>query len=77
MALAVPAALRTLPPRLRVCVVMRFADDLTVPAIARELRTSDEAVIGDLTEAIGLLEDRLGPLPDAHTIDIRSTGPAR
>lgn len=67
----VQTALLTLRPRLRACVVLRFYDDLTVPEIARRLSLSDGTVKRYLFDAIGQLESLLGPLPDAHTIDIQ------
>ncbi|WP_421734843.1 RNA polymerase sigma factor [Cellulomonas sp.] len=69
--LDVQTALLTLRPRLRACVVLRFYDDLTVPEIARRLEISDGTVKRYLFDAIGQLETLLGPLPDAHTIDIQ------
>ena len=69
--LDVQTALLTLRPRLRACVVLRFYDDLTVPEIARRLALSDGTVKRYLFDAIGQLEALLGPLPDAHTIDIQ------
>ena len=39
----VQAALLTLRPRLRACVVLRFYDDLTVPEIARQLGLSSRS----------------------------------
>jgi len=69
--LDVRTALLTLRPRLRACVVLRFYDDLTVPEIARRLAISDGTVKRYLFDAIGQLEALLGPLPDAHTIDIQ------
>jgi RNA polymerase sigma factor (sigma-70 family) len=69
--LDVQTALLTLRPRLRACVVLRFYDDLTVPEIARRLEVSDGTVKRYLFDAIGQLESLLGPLPDAHTLDIQ------
>jgi len=69
--LDVQTALLTLRPRLRACVVLRFYDDLTVPEIARRLEVSDGTVKRYLFDAIAQLESLLGPMPDAHTIDIQ------
>ena len=52
-------------------MVLRFYDDLTVPEIARRLAVSDGTVKRYLFDAIGQLESLLGPLPDAHTIDVQ------
>jgi RNA polymerase sigma-70 factor (ECF subfamily) len=68
--LDVRSALLTLRPRLRVCVVLRFYDDLTVPQIARQLGLSDGTVKRYLSDAVTALESVLGPLPDAHTQDV-------
>lgn len=50
--LDVHAALATLRPRLRACVVLRFYDDLTVPEIARRLDLSDGTVKRYLFDAV-------------------------
>ena len=65
----VRAALVTLRPRLRACIVLRFYDDLTVPEIAGRLRLSDGTVKRYLSDGIGALERVLGPMPDAR-VDI-------
>ena len=59
------AAVHTLPPRQRACVVLRFYDDLTVPEIARVLGVADGTVKRYLSEAIARLEHLVGPLRDA------------
>lgn len=64
--LDVHAALATLRPRLRACVVLRYYDDLTVPEIARRLAVSDGTVKRYLFDATAHLEAVLGPLPDVH-----------
>ncbi|MGY4645418.1 RNA polymerase sigma factor [Cellulomonas sp. URHB0016] len=68
--LDVRAALLTLRPRLRACVVLRYYDDLTVPEIARRLDVSDGTVKRYLFDATAQLEALLGPLPDGHDIDV-------
>lgn len=68
--LDVHAALATLRPRLRACVVLRYYDDLTVPEIAGRLGISDGTVKRYLSDAIDALEAVLGPLPVAHTLDV-------
>jgi RNA polymerase sigma-70 factor (ECF subfamily) len=70
----VRAALLTLRPRLRACVVLRFYDDLTVPEIARRLELSDGTVKRYLADAIALLERVLGPIDDVHSMDVQLTG---
>ncbi len=78
--LDVQAALATLRPRLRACVVLRYYDDLTVPEIARQLGLSDGTVKRYLSDAIGALEAVLGPVPapaDLHTVTLLPTGSRR
>ena len=63
----VRAALATLRPRPRACVVLRFYDDLTVPEIAERLGLAPGTVKRYLSDAAEALELLLGPLPDART----------
>lgn len=63
----VRAALATLHPRPRACVVLRFYDDLTVPEIADRLGLAPGTVKRYLSDAATALEALLGPLPDART----------
>jgi len=62
----VAAALTTLPPRERACIMLRFFDDLTVPQIGRVLGLADGSVKRYLSDAIEKLELVLGPLEDTH-----------
>ncbi len=55
-------ALLTLPPRERACVVLRFYDDLTTEAIARELGLARGTVRGYLSDGIRRLQGALGDL---------------
>lgn len=64
------AALGSLAPQERAAVVLRFYEDLTVPQIAEQMQLSPGTVKRYLSNAVGKLETRLGPLP---TLDIRST----
>ena len=64
------AALVQLPPRERACVVLRFYDDLTVPAVAARLGISVGTVKRYLSDGVRRLEALLGPLPDAQLEDI-------
>ena len=57
----VVAALRTLPPRERACVVLRFYDDLTVPQIADELGLAQGSVKRYLSDATHSLAAVLEP----------------
>ncbi|MGW6128817.1 RNA polymerase sigma factor [Cellulomonas sp. NPDC055163] len=59
--LEVRAALRTLSPRERACVVLRHVDDLTVADIATELNLSTGAVKRYLFDATAKLREALGP----------------
>ena len=56
----VGAALRSLPPRERACVVLRFFDDLPIAEVAAELELSEGAVKRYLSDAVGRLRDLLG-----------------
>ncbi|MEN0130508.1 MAG: sigma-70 family RNA polymerase sigma factor [Brevundimonas sp.] len=60
----VVAALRTLAPRVRACVVLRFYEDLTVSEIAEQLGLSDGAVKRYLSDGMRALEAQLGPVRD-------------
>ncbi len=67
----VQAAIATLSPRLRACVVLRFYDDLTVPQIAQQLDLADGSVKRYLSDAAQQLEALLGPIEDvAETEDV-------
>lgn len=67
----VQAALATLPPRVRACVVLRYFDDLTVPEIARQLGLAPGSVKRYLHDGLGRLELALGPVEDARGDDTR------
>lgn len=58
----VEAALRTLSPQQRTCVVLRYYDDLTVPEIADRLALSDGTVKRYLSVAVHRLGAILGPV---------------
>lgn len=60
----VQAALATLPPRVRACVVLRYFDDLTVPQIAHQLGLAPGSVKRYLHDGLGQLQLALGPLED-------------
>ena len=60
----VQAALQSLPPRERACVVLRFYDDLTVPALAARLGITDGTAKRYLSDGTRRLVALLGPLSD-------------
>ena len=60
----VHAALATLAPRERACVVLRYFDDLTVPQISTHLGLAEGTVKRYLSDAVGRLQLALGPLDD-------------
>lgn len=60
--LDVRAALATLPPRERACMVLRFYDDLTVPAVAARLGLAEGTVKRYLADASA----RMAAMLDAH-----------
>ena len=64
--MAIAQALRSLSPRERACVVLRFYDDMTVAAIADELSLSQGSVKRYLSDGVHRLEGLLGPMPQAH-----------
>lgn len=57
--LDVRAALHSLSPRERACIVLRFFDDLTVPQIAAHLGLAEGTVKRYLADASGKLADEL------------------
>ncbi|NYI41211.1 sigma-70 family RNA polymerase sigma factor [Demequina lutea] len=66
----VRAALRTLPPRQRTCVVLRFYDDMLVADIAQTLGLSDGAVKRYLSDGIHHLNAKLGTSADPDVVDV-------
>lgn len=60
----VHAALATLAPRERACVVLRYFDDLTVPQISRHLGIAEGTVKRYLADAVGRLQLALGAFDD-------------
>ena len=60
----VHAALATLAPRERACVVLRYFDDLTVPQISRHLGIAEGTVKRYLADAMGRLQLALGTFED-------------
>lgn len=57
----ISSALKVLSPRQRVCVVLRYYDDLSVPQIASVLGVREGTVKWYLSEALTRLADRLSP----------------
>lgn len=64
------AALATLPPQERACVVLRFYEDLTVPEIADQMGLAQGTVKRYLSNAVHRLETRLGRLRAPATDEI-------
>lgn len=64
--LDVRAALATLAPQERACVVLRFYEDLTVAEVAQQMGLATGTVKRYLSNAVHKLELRLGPLPALH-----------
>lgn len=64
------AALATLPPRERACVVLRFYDDLTVPDVAARLGISEGAAKRYLSDGVHRLERVLGPVEPIDADDV-------
>lgn len=65
-ALDLRAALRTLAPQERAAVVLRYYEDLTVPEVADRMNLAEGTVKRYLANALGKLQDRLGPLSFDH-----------
>ena len=65
-ALDLRAALRALAPQERAAVVLRYYEDLTVPEIADRMNLAEGTVKRYLSNALGKLQDRLGPLAFDH-----------
>jgi len=63
------AALGSLAPQERACIVLRYYDDLTVPEIAAQLKLAPGTVKRYLSNAVHKLEARLGPTPSLHVPD--------
>lgn len=61
----VTAALASLPPRERACVMLRYFDDLTVAQIGRHLGIAEGSVKRYLSDGIARLERTLGSFEDA------------
>lgn len=62
--LDVRRALRELSPRVQVCVVLRFFDDLTVPQIAQQLGLAEGSVKRYLHDAMAVLAPLLDVTDD-------------
>lgn len=77
--LDVQEALRSLPPRERACVLLRFYDDLTVPDIADALGLRPGSVKRYLSDGIGRLGELLGtaPVPDDTASDLAGVSHVR
>lgn len=77
--LDVQAALAGLPPRERACVVLRFYEDLTVPALADELGISLGAAKRYLSDGLRRLEATLGPVarPAGEVVPLHLEGERR
>ena len=67
----VQAALQELPPRERACVVLRFYDDLTVPALAARLGISEGAAKRYLSDGIRRLHGALGPIAEDEVAEVQ------
>ncbi|WP_430868302.1 sigma-70 family RNA polymerase sigma factor [Demequina aurantiaca] len=67
---ALGAALATLTPQQRTAVVLRYYDDLTVPAVAAQMRLAEGTVKRYLSEALGRLAIAVGE--DAFDVEYAS-----
>jgi RNA polymerase sigma-70 factor (ECF subfamily) len=76
-ALDLRAALATLGPQERACVVLRYYADRTVPEIAAELHLAEGTVKRYLSNALHRLHERLGALDEEPAPSGPPTGDAR
>lgn len=67
--LALDGALRSLAPRQRACLVLRYYDDLPIAEIAAALSLSEGAVKRYLSDGTRALTARLGPLAAGEASD--------
>ena len=76
-ALDLRTALRTLAPQERAAVVLRYYEDLTVPEVADRMGLAEGTVKRYLSNALGKLQDRLGPLSFDHddAVPVTTTQP--
>jgi RNA polymerase sigma factor (sigma-70 family) len=70
----VQTAFAQLPPPVKACVVLRYHDDLTVPALAERLGMSPGAAKRHLSDGIQRMGGMLGPVPDHETADVEPIG---
>ena len=63
------AALATLAPQERTCVVLRYFEDRSIAEIADAMGLATGTVKRYLSNAVGKLETRLGPMPSLHAED--------
>ena len=69
---AMTAALAALPPQVRVCIVLRFYDDLAIAEIAGRLGLAVGTVKRYLSDGVARLETIVGPDPGHH--EARASG---
>ena len=63
------AALGTLAPKERAAVVLRYFGELTVPEIAEQMGIGQGSIKRYLSNAVGKLEQRMGPMPSLRSTD--------
>jgi len=66
-------ALATLPPRVRACVVLKYFDDLTVPAIAQTLGIAPGTVKRYVSDGLHQLQLALGEFEDSADFSASGT----
>ena len=74
--LDVRAALATLAPQERACVVLRYYSDLTVPEVAAQLHLAEGTVKRYPSNALHKLQSRIGPIDpgSADAVDVLPAG---
>ncbi|GMA34492.1 RNA polymerase sigma factor [Demequina litorisediminis] len=75
------AAILTLPPRERACVVLRYLDDMPIAAVAAELGLADGSVKRYLSDGVARLRPLVStldfPTDSPDTVPVRTRGGTR
>lgn len=72
----VAAALASLSPQVRACVVLRFLEDMSVSTTASVLNLAEGTVKRYVSEGLDVLNSRLGTREDVGALDVVDVGSA-